>query len=89
MCGHLCALGVAAVALATLAAAFARDLWPADLAVHFRIQYGAFAALALPCLLWSRRLGIAAVALLVVGINLWIVLPRLPAPAAPAAAADR
>jgi endonuclease/exonuclease/phosphatase (EEP) superfamily protein YafD len=89
LCVQLAACGTICAALATLAAPAARELWVAELTVHFRVQYVMFAALALPCLLWARRFALAALALSVLAGNLWIIWPLFAAPTAraPAAAA--
>ncbi|HEX7418083.1 MAG TPA: endonuclease/exonuclease/phosphatase family protein [Steroidobacteraceae bacterium] len=76
---------IIAAACASAAAVFARELWLAELAVHFRVQYAAVAVLALPCLLWSRRFGLAALALVVLGANLWFVGPLIAASPSPLA----
>lgn len=66
-------LGVAAVvvalAAATVLATFARELWLADLAVHFRLQYAALAVLAACVLLWTGRRSLASAAAVVALLN--------------------
>lgn len=49
------ALCVAALALISVGAAFARYFWVADLLVHFRLQYAVTAAIAAIVLAWARR----------------------------------
>jgi endonuclease/exonuclease/phosphatase (EEP) superfamily protein YafD len=61
--------------------------WPFELFAHFRVQYAAAALLLAAPLAWQRRLGTAALALLLAG---WHALPAAQrlhaAPAAPACA---
>ena len=73
------ALAVAATALALLA----RTSWIADLATHFAWQYAAAAVVAAGVLAFLRRPGWVAVALAVLGVNVYAAWPAPPGATTP------
>jgi len=66
----LAVVGLVVLVTATLCAAFARQFWVGDLAVHFRIQLAALCLLGAVLFAWLRRPAFAVVSVITLIVNI-------------------